>query len=126
LFADFPRLLPGWSITFTTKLAGIYPDHSGVAITSLDPQIGNLDFQWRYTQNNPVDGPFIVGNVTPSLGGGGFVEFLGFVQQVPEPSTLLLFLSGLLGLAIFLLVKHSAIFSLRHHHWAPLSRIAAG
>jgi hypothetical protein len=89
-WTDNPKLaIPGASITFTTYLAGVRGGDYGTIFANVDGNsFENLAFKWKYTQgfsNGSVSLNSLFANTDPSLGGGGIVEFLGFLQ--PEDWT---------------------------------------
>jgi hypothetical protein len=90
LFGDSPNQpSPGASITFTTYLAGVRGGNNGAIFANIDGNsFKNLAFSWRYTQGfsgGSVSLNSFFANPDPSLGGGGNIEFLGFLQ--PEDWT---------------------------------------
>jgi hypothetical protein len=90
LFSDSPQQpAPGASITFTTYLAGVRGRNNGAIFANVDGNsFKNLAFSWKSTQGfsgGSVSLNSLLANPDPSLGGGGDIEFLGFLQ--PEDWT---------------------------------------
>lgn len=79
-FTDSPNFgTPGYSAEFTTYLAGVKSDlREGMVF---GPGFSNTAFRWRYTQTTEKSGLVTVRNTDPLLGGGGVVEFLGFLDE---------------------------------------------
>ena len=85
-FSDTPTQLPGFKVKFSTYLAGVTDEFDTVTFSSIE----GISFDWSYEQTwagynlleCTTNTPRCVSiqNIDPTLGGGGVVEFLGYLN----------------------------------------------